>query len=486
MPLIVAHQEPLVRDGLAPGLPKLCQLAISSYDPDGTMNNKRCQLHPSLRLALRTLFLLAACILFASLLAACQGGIPALEATPSPPPATATPLPATLPAADPYSGAGFDAFLAELEGSLLRDRPALVTRYMAQLPAGPLTDGDRAIFLWQGTARSGVQVVGDMNSWDPAGGLPLRRIEGSDLWVGEARYEPDARLDYKFVVDGGTWLLDPLNPRTMLGGFGPNSELAMPAYQPPPELTPAAGEIPAGTLTEHTLESSALGQTRTFFVYQPASQLIGAKLPSVYIHDGGEYISLIDAPAILDRLIADGAIPPLVAVFIPPVNRTLEYAGSEAYITFLAEELVPFVQATYDTDPSPAQTANVGASLGGLLAVAAAVSRPGVFGLAGGYSGAYSVGGDAVIGALRRAGPLPLRLYLAVGIYELAVSGDPDEGNLLAANQRLVQVLQADGYDYVYVETSQGHSWGQWRDFLGDGLRFLYGGQGPAGAMSDE
>ncbi len=398
--------------------------------------------------------------------------LPYLAPTPVSPVATATLAPSLPPTPEPYSGVGFDAFLAELESSLLRDRPDLVGRYLARLPTAPLTDGNRAIFLRRGVATS-VAVVGDMNNWDAAQGLALRRIDGTDLWVGEGDFASDARLDYKFLIDGSHMELDPLNSRTIRASLGPNSELAMPAYVTPPELEPAA-QPAEGALTGHTLDSVFLSQTRTFFVYTPASELLGEPPPTVIIHDGGEYISLIDATAILDRLIADGDIPPLVAVFVPPVIRDEEYVHNKAYVQFLADELIPFIQQTYGTAPEASKTANLGASLGGLLAVYAGVSRPDRFGLAAGYSGLYSLENDALIRSLQQQETLPLRFYLNVGSYETAVGGNLAEGNLLEANRRLAETLAARFYDFSYVEAPQGHSWGLWRDYLGDGLRFLF------------
>lgn len=422
----------------------------------------------------RRFFIFLCLLLLLPAVVACQEGL-LLDPTSTAPPPTQPPTPTLPPTPDPYSGIGFDAFLAQVEGALLRDRPGLINPYLAQLPSAPLVDGERVIFIYQGSNARTVQVAGDMSGWDPAGGPQLRQIEGTDLWVGEASYEIDARLDYKFVINGQNWILDPLNPRTVPGGFGPNSELAMPGYVEPAEIQPATTPVPAGTLTEHTLDSTFLEQTRTFYVYSPASTLVGAKLPTVVIHDGGEYISLIEAPAILDRLIAAGEIPPLVTVFVPPVSRNIEYDRNDAYVQFLADELIPFIQAQYDTDPDPTKTGNIGASLGGLLAVYAALTRPDVFGLAGGYSGAYSLGRDAVVEQVLRGEVRPVRFYLVVGTYETAVSRNEQEGNLLAANQRFVQALEMRSYGYKYVETPQGHSWGLWRDYLGDGLRFLYG-----------
>ena len=52
----------------------------------------------------------------------------------------------------------------------------------------------------------------------------------------ELSFESTARLDYKFVV-GSSWILDPRNPNKVKGGFGDNSELAMPQFVQPSEAS---------------------------------------------------------------------------------------------------------------------------------------------------------------------------------------------------------------------------------------------------------
>ncbi len=386
-------------------------------------------------------------------------------------------VPSPTPTPHPATPAGFDAFLRQVEAARLADRRFWVSDYLAQLPSAPLVDEHRAIFLWRGDARR-VQLVGDMNNWDPTTAPTFTRIEETELWWYEAAFESEARLDYKMLVDG-VWRLDPLNSRTILGGFGPNSELAMPGYRPPPEQHPPTQPVPAGALTEHVLNSIHLQQRRTLFVHTPAGQLVGAgdaqpSYPSLYVHDGSDYLNLIDAAAILDRLIADRRIPPLVTVFIPPLNRTTEYNRDPAYTRFIVEEVVPFIQATYNTDPNPARTGTLGASLGGLIALHLGVTHPETFGLVAGQSGAYSLNDDGIIRGLAVQEPLPLRLHLVVGTYETAVAGNPVEGDLLGANRRLVGTLRDQGYDLRYIEAPAGHSWGLWRDYLGDALIFLY------------
>jgi hypothetical protein len=60
-------------------------------------------------------------------------------------------------------------------------------------------------------------------------------------------FEADARLEYRFIVDGKA-TLDPLNPRTIFSGTGEGnaSELVMPAHRLPFE-TAVHANVPRGT-----------------------------------------------------------------------------------------------------------------------------------------------------------------------------------------------------------------------------------------------
>lgn len=409
-------------------------------------------------------------------LTACGVGNPLALPTDTPPPPTFTlaPTPTATPAPDSISG--FNAFLAQAGDLKPQQRQDLVNRYTAQLAEVPITEDNQAIFLWLGAADS-VAVIGDMNDWNVTETSNLTRLEGTDLWYLVAEFEPNARLDYQFLVNGQERHLDPLNPKTIRSLNKPNSVLAMPGYETPPELLASETTIPQGMITSHTIDSSFLNQTRTFFVYEPAGQLVGSKLPTVYFNNGTQYLNLIDTPAILDILIARRTIPPLIAVFVPPIDTAQEYMLEDAYVAFLADELVPFVQQTYDADPDPGKTGVMGSSLGGLAAIYTALSRPDVFGLAAGQSGPYGVYENTLIQQVNRgattASAQPVRYYLVAGSYETA-GGDEESGNILSANRRLAEVLDATGQDILYEERPEGHSLGLWEGTIGRALAFLY------------
>jgi len=393
--------------------------------------------------------------------------------TPAPP--TATPPPTASPTPAPSSLAGVDNFLAEALARRADQRQELVNRYVGGLSQAPITGETEAIFLYQGAAQS-VQVLGDMNNWDGQQAPAMSRLEGSDLWTWRGDFEPAARLDYRYLVDSHETTLDPLNPNTAPSPAGPNSELRMPGYQTPPGLGPASQAVPAGNLTSHTLDSEILGQTRTFQVYEPPGQIVGQRLPVLFINGGSDYLNLIDTPAILDRLIAQRQIPPLLAVFITPINAQQEYALDEAYAGFLAEELAPYIRQNFAASDDPAATAVLGNSLGGLAAVHALLTYLDVFGRAAAQSAPFGLLDEALIQRARRqqarpAGAEERQIYLVVGSYETAIEGE----NILADNRQMAEALRQGGFNVVLDERPEGHSWGLWQGTLGQALSALFG-----------
>ncbi|MEL7364030.1 MAG: hypothetical protein AAFN13_18285, partial [Bacteroidota bacterium] len=228
-----------------------------------------------------------------------------------------------VPGAAAQDFASFEAFVDSLDaiGAMAdaAERDAATEALWADLRAAeaiPFAMGGDVAFLWRGTA-SRIVVNGDFNAWGNAGWIAnsLVRVGQSDMWRLVTSFPDDARLDYKFVLNGSNWILDPANPHQQWGGFGPNSELRMPAWMLPDETIPDAS-VPAGTLTgDVRVESAALGYAVNYRVYTPAAYADLTGLPTVYVTDGHEYRDnrLGAMPTALDHVIADGTVAPLIA-----------------------------------------------------------------------------------------------------------------------------------------------------------------------------
>ena len=189
-------------------------------------------------------------------------------------------------------------------------------------------------------------------------------------------------------------------------------------------------------------------------------------------------------------MIESGEIVPVIAVFVTPPNRhqpdipnrTTEYGLNPDFARFMAEELVPFVEERYRSLDDPAARLVVGPSYGGLAAAYVPLQHPDVFGLGYSQSGYLSFGGNALITAYEEASPKPIRLYVDIGLYEQKVGQGwlpDDEIDFLQANRDFRDMLSAKGYDFVYREYPEGHTWGNWRAHLIDALIHFF----PSGSI---
>lgn len=327
----------------------------------------------------------------------------------------------------------------------------------------PYVEGERVAFLLRDPGAHSVAVAGDFNGWNKERDQ-AQRLVGTDLWLFEATFPLAARLDYKFVVDGGRWILDPANPRNQRGGFGDNSELRMPGYQPSPwvERRP---DTPRGTLTAGTIDSAALGYPVNYRVYAPAGYDELADLPVLYVTDGHEYADdkMGSLVIVLDNLIAAGRLRPLLAVFIDPrfQGRNLrgeQYILSEDFVRFATDELVPVIDANWRSSPRREDRGILGTSLGGLNSAWFALRAPRTFGRIGIQSPAFQAGEGRILDLYRAAPRLDGDLFLTWGTMH-------DFGEHTLEFQRL---LDEKGYSYRYLTVPEGHSWGQWRALLDD------------------
>jgi hypothetical protein len=78
-------------------------------------------------------------------------------------------------------------------------------------------------FAVQAPAARQVAVVGDFNGWN-AEQTQLQDSEGDGLWHALVLLRPGL-YQYMFIVDGETWMVDPLNSETVEDGFGQRNSL---------------------------------------------------------------------------------------------------------------------------------------------------------------------------------------------------------------------------------------------------------------------
>jgi enterochelin esterase family protein len=358
------------------------------------------------------------------------------------------------------------------EGDSAR-RQALVEDYLFHVRARgrEVTEDSTAYFLFKGHAQR-VYLAGDFNGWQPKD--TLSRIPQTDLFFLARTFHPAARCEYKFIVDS-IWMLDAVNPRSVLGSYGLNSELWMPRYKPPKEIE-FRSYIKHGSLDTVRITSAILKRTHTAFVYLPAGYAARApqRYPTLFVTDGGEYISLALMTNVLDNLIADGMILPIIAVFVDPrtdihdsqtSKRMSDYTMSSAFVRFMIDEVRARLIKRYRMSRNASQTGIMGASLGGLIATYAAYTRPDVFGLCAAQSPSYWWNKRAMLTMIERGKRRDVKFYIDTGTIS--------DAQLEASAMR--DLLARKGYSVHYEEHPESHNWANWRARIARILAYFWG-----------
>jgi enterochelin esterase family protein len=229
--------------------------------------------------------------------------------------------------------------------------------------------------------------------------------------------------------------------------------------------------IPRGRVDRMRISSAILKNKRDVWIYTPAGYLKNQRpYPLLMIFDGQAYVSnLIPAPTILDNLIANQYIAPVVAVFVSSIDqasRNRELPCEESFVEFLAQELLPCIHQYYHVTHDPAQTTVTGSSYGGLAAAYAGLMHPEIFGNVLSQSGSFYWKDQWIIHRFEAASKLPLRFYLDVG---------DQENELVAINRYLFDVLKTKGYPIFYAEFPGGHEYKCWKAAFPIGLLALLG-----------
>jgi enterochelin esterase-like enzyme len=352
----------------------------------------------------------------------------------------------------------------------------------------PIIENDTtACLIYRGSENS-ISLLSDLTDWTEP--LPMNRVPGTDISYIRLNLPPDARIEYQFLLGEGSMPVpDPLNKRKIYYAIWYTSELAMPMYDRHPFFDTFLSGLPGpfDRLRSHEFRGKIMGYPHTVHVYLPPGyDSQKQRYPVLYFQDGSDYIESAYTPGVLDMMIRDRMIRPVIAVFVTPPNRhqprmpnrMTEYGMNDDYVRFFTDELVPFIDEMYRTKRTSIDRLVIGDSYAGLISAYIAFSRPDVFGNAYSQSGYFSFNQDRLIELFRETTDKPVRLFIDIGTYERKVAAQilPEgETDFLSANRRMRDVLTEKGYEFVYREFPEGHTWGNWRRRLMDALIHYYG-----------
>jgi enterochelin esterase-like enzyme len=232
-------------------------------------------------------------------------------------------------------------------------------------------------------------------------------------------------------------------------------------------------------LDERTIHSKHLGTSERILIYTPQRYSPLISYPVLYVQDGDDYLALGRLATLLDQLTQREEIGDLIAVFLP-VDKAQRYERyhpegrhHQAYKRFLAEEVVACVDQHYSTHPLGSARTLLGESLGGVVSLFTALAYPHTFGQVACQSAAMD---DRLNRQVEQTDiPASLTVYVEVGTQETAVNTSRGPLNLLAANERLRDLLQQKRVTLTYKTFSGDHTWGYWQANLPHILRAIFG-----------
>jgi enterochelin esterase family protein len=326
-----------------------------------------------------------------------------------------------------------------------------------------------ASYSYRNDVRTSYSFAADqpLVSWDNASEAELREVIAFQDAFTPA---PDPHHREHFVSRAGEGLPDHLGSFVSLPE-APDERLA---YKRP--------DIARGWIDRHVFRSERMGNERNIRVYIPPGYQSGDQAyPLLVAFDGGWALTRIPTHRLLDNLLADRRIRPVVAVFIDnptPESRNHELPCNERFAGFIEHELLPWVRGGYRVSGDPADRFVTGASYGGLAAMWLGFRLPHVFGNVISQAASLWWGPGFRMNVPRKAGGyppgwlidryaasprLPVRFWMEIGLME-------HPALMLESNRRMKAVLEAKGYDLTYSEPCGGHDPALWRGSLANAL----------------
>jgi enterochelin esterase-like enzyme len=329
-----------------------------------------------------------------------------------------------------------------------------------------LVNSSRSVtFSYSNPSAHNVKINGDFNTWND----PEPMEQSGSVWTKKILLPDDGRCEYKFVVDGN-WIDDPVNPvKTDNGLGGENSVWQGPRYR----FFATEEHTPQHPLERTTVEIGS----RQIVIFKPVRS---AGLPILIYGDGPSYEHFGKIQNVIENMVEEGKIRPVIIVLVPPIDRMTEYgSGWRAYAFYLFDKVLPAIRASTGASDKAGDLYMGGSSMGGLIAFRLAEEFPakfsgGIQGQSTAFQWSPAIQGQeftdlSTVESLRKIAP-QTRIWVDWG--EL-------EGGLVVADQKAVANLQSMHRAYGSKVTAEGHNWTAWRNRMTAGLILILGPAGP-------
>jgi len=248
--------------------------------------------------------------------------------------------------------------------------------------------------------------------------------------------------------------------------------------------------IPHGSVQTQAYKSKSLGTDRKMVVYTPPNYTQSTdKYPVLYLlhgagSDENSWINGGKANVILDNLLADGKIRPMVAV-MPFGYAFARAAGAgrgdaaenkqqrEGFSRDFLEDVMPLVDATFRVYTDREHRAIAGLSLGGAQALAIGLTHTDLFSRIAGFSPALGAANNPETGGVN----FDTALADSVGIngkLKLLWVSSGTEDTLFQSIQDFSTQLSKHKIEHFFRVTGGAHTYAVWQQNLNDTAPMLF------------
>ncbi len=279
---------------------------------------------------------------------------------------------------------------------------------------------------------------------------------------------------YNFNVNGVS-VIDPRSPAISES----NNNVWSVVYIPGSDFMDAT-KVAHGAVATVYYNSTALGRMRRMHVYTPPGyESNQEKYPVFYLlHGAGDsddsWTSVGRANFIIDNLIAAGKAKQMIIVMPAGHTSAAGFGGGrgrgaggapprDEFAEDFVQDIMPYVEKNYRVIADREHRAMAGLSMGGGQTMSIGFAHLDQFGYIGVFSSGV-FGGANGNWETQRAAMLD-NPELKKGLKVLWFSTGSDDG-LLNTTKATVEVLKKHGFEPVFKESTGGHTWINWRDYL--------------------
>ncbi|MHA6258476.1 alpha/beta hydrolase [Sporosarcina sp. CAU 1771] len=224
-----------------------------------------------------------------------------------------------------------------------------------------------------------------------------------------------------------------------------------------------------GKIKDISIYSESLEEEMQILIYLPHNYSELYKYSILIASDGKDYFQYGRIGRVVDELMDARAIENMIVVGVPyksvSERRRLYHPEGdrhEAYLRFLARELVPYLDENYPTYQIGEGRGLIGDSLAATISLLAAAKYPNTFGKVILHSPYVD---NSVLEAVNNVkDPSRFSIYHVIGKEEDKVETLADGvQDFLAPNRELKAIIESKGFSYFYEEFQGNHTWKYWQ-----------------------